>query len=146
MDFDTFKRFMTKVDVTDDCWNWIGQKTVDGYGILTFTNKKIKKKKYVHRLSYEHYKQEIPPKMTIDHLCRNRRCVNPDHLECVTNVENVMRGQGITVVNKAKTHCDNGHEFSSENTYVTSKGYRQCQICKRFAKARSRLKSRSVGQ
>jgi hypothetical protein len=77
--------------------------------------------------------------LVLDHLCRNRRCVNPEHLEIVTSVENVMRGEGFGPKNAAKTHCDKGHEFTPENTYIRTRaqGGRECRACIRIKSARS---------
>ena len=124
-------RFWNKVKDVGGCWEWRGTLSHDGYGLIS---KRILKKKvrfYAHRISYRHYVGESPYGLTLDHLCRNRRCVNPAHLEPVTNIENVMRGEGFTAVNARKTKCNNGHEFSPENTYMTPKGHRQCRICKK---------------
>ena len=85
------------------------------------------KQTYAHRFSYEFYKGKIPDGFQIDHLCRKRDCVNPDHLEAVTQKENINRG----LVNTSKnSFCKNGHEFTSKNTYTTKEGYRQCRVCK----------------
>jgi hypothetical protein len=83
-----------------------------------------------HRASYEAFIGPIPDGMTIDHLCRNRKCVNPSHLEAVPMRVNVLRGVGVTAKNAVKTHCVNGHEFNDQNTYSDSKG-RSCRACKR---------------
>jgi hypothetical protein len=80
---------------------------------------------------------------TLDHLCRNRACVNPDHLRPASARENVLRGTGRTAANAVKTHCDNGHEFTAENTYLDPKtGWRQCRTCKREVVARMRDRDR----
>jgi hypothetical protein len=70
----------------------------------------------------------IPEGLVIDHLCRNRGCINPTHMEPVTNAENVLRGEGPTAVNARKTHCKRGHPFDDVNTYVYAKG-RACRMC-----------------
>jgi late competence protein required for DNA uptake (superfamily II DNA/RNA helicase) len=69
--------------------------------------------------------------MQIDHLCRNRRCVNPDHLEVVTAQMNTLRGETLAAANAAKTQCDHGHEFTEENTYAY-RGHRHCRECRRM--------------
>ena len=85
-----------------------------------------------HRCSYEFLKGEIPNGLVIDHLCRVRNCINPDHLEPVTPLENMMRGNNQTVTNKTKTVCKNGHEFTPENTYTNPySGKRKCRTCNR---------------
>jgi len=127
MNFET--RFFKKVLKTNSCWLWIGA-TAGGkygdYGVIRFKNRQT----YAHRASYEYFKELIPPKMQIDHLCRNRSCVNPDHLECVSQQENLLRGDGYTAMNARKTHCKRGHEFTLENTCRKTK-WRRCKICMR---------------
>jgi hypothetical protein len=90
------ERFLSKIEKTDSCWIWKGTVNPDsGYGRIQITNDGIKKSHYAHRYSYELTKGNIPPKMVIDHLCRNTACVNPDHLEAVTNRENGIRGNQV---------------------------------------------------
>ena len=87
-----------------------------------------------YRYFYELVKGKIPDNLQIDHLCRNTRCVNPDHLEPVTIKENVLRGMGITAINARKTHCKNGHALIGTNliAYSLKRGQRICKICKRL--------------
>ncbi len=121
--------FWSKVDKTDSCWNWIAGKNQKGYG--TFETEKTQ---MAHRISYEDVKGDIPKGLVIDHLCRNRACVNPEHLEVVSNLENIQRGLTgkINHHNSKKTHCLKGHEFTKENTYLSSKGSRECRACHRI--------------
>lgn len=83
-----------------------------------------------HRISYRMFVGPIPDGLTIDHLCRNRACVRPDHLEPVTNQENLRRGLGFGAINAAKTHCPKGHPYDTENTRWES-GKRHCRSCNR---------------
>lgn len=82
-----------------------------------------------HRVVYEQVVGPIPDGLVLDHLCRVRCCCNPDHLEPVTHIENIMRGAGTGAANAVKTHCKNGHEFTVENTYERPTGGRACRTC-----------------
>lgn len=93
-----------------------------------------------HRVAYELHRGPIPKGMVIDHLCRNPRCINPDHMEVVTHKENTLRGMSGHAVNARKTHCIRGHEFNEENTHVDYRGYRSCRACRRQAQ-RNRVAS-----
>lgn len=117
---------------TTGCWLWQGPAMGNGYGVFNVGHKHFS----AHRFAYESLKGPIPEGLTIDHLCRNRACVNPDHMEPVTNVVNVMRGISLAAQNARKTHCKRGHEFTAENTLVSG-GRRQCRACHRL-KAASR--------
>jgi hypothetical protein len=84
---------------------------------------------YAHRVLYRLVNGPIPIGAEIDHLCRNRSCVNPDHLEAVSHRENLMRSPiAPAAINARKTHCKYGHEFTQTNTYVSS-GRRRCRLC-----------------
>ena len=121
-------RFWSKVHKTDDCWNWTAATNHTGearaYGQFWFDGKLV----LAHRFAYELEVGPIPDGIDTDHLCRNRLCVRPDHLEPVTRAENKRRGlQGVPV-----THCKRGHEFTPESTYVQPKsGCRACHVCKK---------------
>lgn len=120
--------FNSKIEKTESCWLWAGGKYQNGYG--KFGNRGY----MVHRISYEMAKGKIPQGMKLDHLCRVRHCVNPDHLEPVTLVENVMRGESIWAKNARKTHCKHGHEFTKENTHIhPQRNRRHCKQCAKIA-------------
>mgnify|MGYP003292883006 CR=1 FL=1 len=111
---------LAPVEIDDEtgCWNWQGTVLRTGYGFVYFH----KEKWLVHRLSWTLTHGPIPDRLTIDHLCRNRRCVNPEHLEPVTNRENILRGMSPMAMNARKTHCVNGHPRNEQNTYVRPDG------------------------
>jgi len=108
------------------CWQYIGKLDKNGYGRVrdNYT------RKLIHRAMYEHLIGRIPDKMVIDHLCRNRGCVNPSHMEVVTQRENILRGYGVTARNSRKLNCKRGHGLNGENLYMTTKGSRQCIKCR----------------
>lgn len=122
----------------DDCWLWA--RTIENdYGRIWIGGEKGKHYR-AHRIVYEALVGEIPSGLSLDHLCRIKRCVNPAHLEPVTHQENVKRGNSGKF-QKAKTHCPQGHEYNSENTYIASRGkyvLRACRTCKRESKRRIR--------
>lgn len=122
-----YERFREKVvfDNETGCWLWNGAKKESGYG--TFFDGKVVT---AHRWSYAYHIGPIPAGKHLDHLCRVRNCVNPLHMEPVTKKENDLRGQSPLAINARKTHCDNGHEFTPENTYVYPGGGRKCRRCR----------------
>ena len=117
------------VEAESGCWEWQRAISPKGYGWLWRGNRKYL---MAHIASYEHHVGPVPDGLVLDHLCRNRACINPAHLEPVLNKVNVLRGEGITAINARKTHCDNGHEFTPENIY-TRRGtdWRACRECMR---------------
>ncbi len=118
-------RFWSKVQKTDSCWNWTGAKDVGGYGRF----KVGRLVRAAHRLAYEAAKGTIPDGLQLDHLCRNRGCVNPDHVEAVEPKTNVLRGDGLTAMRAKQTRCFRGHELTAENLLPRTDGRRQCRSC-----------------
>lgn len=122
----------------DECWPWLGGKNSSGagHGVAYVGNGRSMS---AHRAVYQLMVRPLSPREVVDHLCRNPICVNPDHLEPVTQKTNVARGR-VGETNKARgaaiTHCPQGHEYTPANTYVyhqakTGKTMRQCRSCKR---------------
>lgn len=123
---DPYGRWLRRVRVTDDCWLWTGTLNNGGYGMFWFDGGTVT----AHRWSYEHHKGPLGDKV-VDHLCRVRHCVNPEHLEAVTQQENQMRGPTTkAAMNAAKTHCPKGHPYDEVNTYRDKQGRRSCIACR----------------
>jgi hypothetical protein len=135
-------RFLEKVaepyDAHNDCWEWTAALFDSGYGQFTAAGRNRR----AHRFAYEAFVGPIPEGLTLDHICGNRRCVNPDHLEPVTIKENTSRSPlTMASINRTKTHCLRGHEFTPENTLIVPGG-RSCKICQR---AREHARYRKEG-
>jgi len=136
-DIDRFTEKVKKLD--NECHEWTGGKTSGGYGVFTAVMEQMEQKKEMaHRWAYEYYVGQIPDGLDIDHLCRNRVCVNPDHLEPVTRAENIRRATAL------KTRCPQGHEYTEENTYVRpGTTHRKCRQCMRERDRARRPRRRS---
>lgn len=123
-------RFWPKVNKTPACWLWTAGTDAAGYGRFKVDGVAA----VAHRYAYELLCGPIPDGLQIDHLCRVRHCVNPAHMEPVTLVENVRRGDSFSAQNAAKTYCANGHPYDEANTYMRPDGGRGCRSCRREAK------------
>ena len=110
------------------CWDWVGCVARSGYGRLRDGRGNTRN---AHRVMYERLRGPIPTGLQIDHLCRNRRCVNPDHLEPVTQRVNLLRGKTLVARQAAQTHCKRGHPLTEDNIYRLN-GSRRCRSCKRL--------------
>jgi len=130
-------RLLARVKYDSGCWVFTGCISVYGYGRIT-VDRDIGPH-HTHRVAYEALIGPIPDGHDIDHLCRNRACCNPMHLEPVTRLENFKRGFNAM---RAKTHCPQGHEYTPENIYWLQPGNRRdCLTCRRERGRRSSLKS-----
>ena len=119
----------------NDCWVWHGSVRPNGYGQFRYSTEQ---NGYPHIAAYTVWVEQIPDGLQIDHLCENKLCCNPRHLEAVTPLTNVLRIGGAVAQNYLKTHCKRGHEFTAENTYRNKRGGRVCRKCMTYLQARWR--------
>ena len=131
-------RFWLKVSKTENCWIWTASKDQNGYGMFKSARVMVRS----HRWAYEEQFGQIPEGLVLDHLCRNTSCVNPAHLEVVTNDENLERGWGRRIKTGWVNICANGHEYTAENTYINPLGRKVCRACS--AESRLRYQERKA--
>ena len=134
IDLDAFAsaraRFWSKVvcvsSISDTCWHWLARKNQHGYGTTTVGGRRF----LAHRAAWILTYGSIDHTLTLDHLCRNRACVNPAHLEQVSLRSNILRGESVSAVYAKRTHCKHGHGYTPKNTRIDpTTGGRRCRIC-----------------
>ena len=126
-------RIREKVAVSEGgCWVWSGTLDGAGYGRIWTGSRVVgnRTSTLAHRASYLAFVGPIAEGMVLDHLCRNRACVNPDHLEPVTQQVNLLRGETLQAANRRKTHCPKGHAYDEANT-LHYRGKRYCRACRK---------------
>ncbi len=126
------ERFMGKVRVGKDCWEWLGAINNHGYGTFSVARRTHS----AHKFSYEMYVGAVPHGLDLDHLCRNRWCVNPAHLEPVTRRENTLRGEHPAAVSYVTKTCGRGHSITGDNVRVIRRHGRQYESCLRCSRER----------
>lgn len=145
----TLERFESRIipEPNTGCWLWTGKVMTNGYAVLSCGwEGGAARTMLAHQFSYMLHNGAIPTGMQIDHKCRVRCCVNPNHLEAVTASVNVLRGlvpERMRNRFKDKTHCPRGHPYSGENLYIGSHGERMCVTCRREISRRSRARIRA---
>lgn len=132
-------RFWDKVDKSENCWLWTGAKQTLGYGHVWLDGRM----RVAHRVAYEMVIGPIPDGLTLDHLCRVRHCVNPNHLQPVTLAENIARGENPAAINGRKTACPRGHELK-EVLSGRRAGERYCPTCLKDRKRAKRAADAAV--
>jgi hypothetical protein len=135
------QRFWSKVEKSESCWTWTASQTRGGYGQF-YKDGGIPI--LAHRWSYQSVNGPIPDGLVMDHLCRVRNCVRPDHLEATTQRINILRGNGLAAQQAEQTHCKRGH--SLEDAHILSRNRRDCRKCRKMRNnSRSREYRRSHG-
>ena len=127
---------MSMPEPNTGCWLWLGTVNKAGYGRIMIE----RQQKRVHRIAYELLRGPVPPGLVLDHLCRVRTCINPDHMEPVTMAENVQRGPA-TIALSARTHCDHGHPLAHKIRQKRGDRYyirRFCITCRRLSDKKRR--------
>jgi hypothetical protein len=138
-------RARVTVDAQTGCWNWSGRISPNGYGCVSVskTTTRAAWAMGAHRISYVAFVRDLEQGEAIDHLCRNRACVNPDHLEAVRQSTNVLRGRWSDG-NPIATHCRHGHAKTPNNVYVCPRGWRECLTCRRASQSALAARQRAA--
>lgn len=135
-------RFISKTKPVGSCWEWTGSKSGGGYGRFGLNSRN----ELAHRVSLLLFKGvDLRVDRYIsqaDHLCRNRLCVNPEHLEMVSQTENILRGESPSAIHSKKTHCPKGHEYTPDNIISGTHRHRLCKECTRLRSCERRKKAR----
>ena len=147
-DDEKWQRFLANFEncssiVESGCIEWCGSLGRDGYGVTHFGHRSVR----AHRAAWAVSFGAPPPRgLVINHKCRNRACVNVLHLEAITNRENVMHpdSMSLTRINLEKTHCQRGHAYDKENTIISKKGWRSCRKCRSTYSAKWRARAHGV--
>lgn len=142
---DPAESLLSRISISESgCWLWEGRLDRDGYGVFwARVGGGRPLGPQAHRVSYQLLVGPIPVGLVIDHTCKVKACICPDHLEPVTNHENVVvRGSGPSAINARKTHCLRGHEFNEDNTYWYKDG--RARSCKACQKLRQQIRRRSL--
>ena len=126
----------------DACWEWTAGTNEMGYGLMRAAGDRL----LAHRISYTYWRGQIPDGLSLDHLCRNRRCVNPAHLEATTHRTNILRGVGFTAQHARKDECIHGHPLSGDNLWIDSRGSRVCRECNRGRSRRHAQRRRAAAR
>jgi hypothetical protein len=134
------ERFWAKVDKTGDCWEWTAALNNRGYGRFRMPDGHVTAHVMSFRLTYG----PVPTGKEVHHICENRKCVRPTHLQAVTHRENLLASGTLPGINAKKTHCLNNHPFNEENTAMTKAGKRRCRTCVR-ERARLRRQRERLG-
>lgn len=130
------ERLANKFTISQNgCWEWIAYIDNNGYGRISINSKS----RLAHRVMYMITNKKLNKSLEIDHLCKNRKCINPKHLEEVEAIENTKRGDAW-LYNINKTHCRKGHQYDKDNTYIYSDGRRACRKCDRLRPSRYKKK------
>lgn len=138
------ERLFPMVTADGDCWRFTGALNSGGYGVIGRGGRGAGNA-LVHRLTYEFFIGDIPEGLDIDHLCRNRWCCNPWHLDPVTRIVNVARGLRATGYGpRERTHCAQGHDFTPDNTWTRPNGARRCKACERHQSENRKSRKREA--